>query len=100
MQQQNRKTTTEFSGKFSIFDALYDNEFNTAQTQAKMTQLSQEEYQDVLLENLLQIDRIEQEFGKLHLLVDNLMRPKASEKVSQNSFLFQLKFSMLLSSMV
>lgn len=28
------------------------------------------------------------------------MRPKSCEKVSQNSFLFQLKFSMLLSAMV
>lgn len=36
----------------------------------------------------------------MHLLVDRLMRPKSCEKVSQNSFLFQLKLSMLLSSMV
>lgn len=62
--------------------------------------MTQEEYQDILLENLLQVDRIEQEFGKVHLLIDRVMRPKASEKITQNSFLFQLKLSMLLSSMV
>jgi hypothetical protein len=84
MQQQ--QATTEFTGKFSIFDALYELEVTNSPT--KGTQPTQEEYHDVLLENLLQIDRIEQDFGKVHLLVDRLMRPKNAEKVSQNSFLF------------
>jgi hypothetical protein len=98
-QQQNRRNTTEFTSKFSIFDALYELEV-TNDTVTKPSQMTQEEYHDILLENLLQVDRIEQEFGKVHLLVDRLMRPKSSEKVQQNSFLFHMKFAMLLSSMV
>jgi len=37
MQQQTRKTTTEFSGKFSIFEALYELEISANQTSAKET---------------------------------------------------------------
>lgn len=62
--------------------------------------LSQEEYKDQLLEQLLQVDEIEQDFGKLHLLVDSLTQPSPGEKLLQNSHLFQLKLSLVLSSMV
>jgi hypothetical protein len=101
MQQQNRRTTTEFTSKFSIFDALYELEVtNESATKPSTSQPTQSEYHDILLENLLQVERIEQDFGKVHLLVDRLMRPKSSDRVQQNSFLFQMKFAMLLSSMV
>lgn len=96
---QNQRPTTEFSGKFSIFEALYELEVS-GPSEKQATQPTQEEYHDILLENLLQVDRIEQEFGRVHLLVDRLMRPKSCEKLSQNSFLFQMKFAMLLSSSV
>jgi len=46
------------------------------------------------------VDEIEQDFGKLHLLVDALTQPTVGEKLLQNSHLFQLKFSLVLSSMV
>lgn len=61
---------------------------------------TQEEYKDQLLEKLLQIDAIEQDFGKLHLLVDSLTQPSMTEELLQNSHLFQLKLALLLSSMV
>lgn len=48
----------------------------------------------------MKIDEIEQDFGKLHLLVDSLTQPSPTEKLLQNSYLFQLKFSLVLSSMV
>ena len=59
---------------------------------------TQEEYKDQLLEKLLQIDAIEQDFGKLHLLVDSLTQPNMTEELLQNSHLFQLKLALLLSS--
>ena len=116
VQNVNNRPTTQFSGQFSIFEALYELENFGKVEEEKSTAagtstekvsgeepakvLSQEEYKDQLLEQLLQVDEIEQDFGKLHLLVDGLTQPSPGEKLLQNTHLFQLKFSLLLSSMV
>ena len=52
------------------------------------------------MEQLLKVEEIEQEFGRLHMLVDGLTQPKPGEKLLQNTHLFLLKFALILSSMV
>lgn len=47
---------------------------------------------------MLAIDDIEQQFGKIHLLVDKIFEHHSG--LIQNSNMFHLKFSLLLSSLV
>lgn len=60
--------------------------------------LSQEEYKDLVLEQVLNIDKIVRDFSELHHLTDTLMQREQS--YGQNSFLFQVNLSLLVSSMV
>jgi hypothetical protein len=51
-----------------------------------------------LLHKLLEVDKIEGDFGKLHLLVDKVF--SIENDLQQNSRLFHLKFALFLSSIV
>ncbi|CDW78228.1 UNKNOWN [Stylonychia lemnae] len=104
--------STNYSGTFSIFEALYEIESfnqisdqnstkNSQKTQSDSQQnqvLSQEEYRDVLLQKMLALDDLDDQFSKIHLLVDKLFENQ--KNMSQNSNMFHLKFSLLLSSIV
>lgn len=60
--------------------------------------MSQEQFKDALLTKMLQVEEIEQEFGKMHLLVDRLF--ENSPNMTQNSNMFQVRFALILSSIV
>jgi hypothetical protein len=47
---------------------------------------------------MLQVEDIEQQFGKLHLLIDRLFENQSN--MTQNSNMFQVRFALLLSSLV
>ena len=66
-----------------MFDAL--EEFNQVNYQSNShnedSNFSQEECKDLLFEKIMQVDNVEKDFGKLHLLIDNLMSGTKKDKL-------------------
>ena len=84
------KTVMDFKQDFPIFDSLLELEEDTK---------NKEEMKDQFMDTVLDFGQIEQEFSKIHILVDNLFQNEDDLK-PQNSYLFQVKISLILSSMV
>ena len=57
------------------------------------------DFKDVLVSQILDTGRIEKDFGKIHLLIDKLFQNE-DDLEQQNSHLFHLKLSLILSAMV
>ena len=57
------------------------------------------DFQDAFVTKILDIDRIESDFGQLHHLIDKLFQNE-DDMEQQNSNLFHIKFSLILSYMV
>lgn len=84
------KTVTDFHQDFPIFDALVELEEDTKNL---------DKMKDHFMDSVLDFSNIEQQFSKIHLLIDNLFQNEDDLK-PQNSYLFQVKISLILSSMV
>ena len=56
-------------------------------------------FKDHFVSKVLDFNSIERDFSKIHLLVDSLF-VSSTDLPPQNSYLFQLKLSLLLSAMV
>lgn len=57
------------------------------------------DFQNAFVTKILDIDNIESDFGQLHHLIDKLFQNE-EDMEQQNSYLFHIKFSLILSSMV
>lgn len=100
---KNQGPSTNFTGTFSIFDALYELEsFNSLHKSealvSKVQPMTQEEYKDLILQKMLSVNEIDRSFSQLHLLIDRVFENQ--KNMNQNSNLFHLKFAMMLSSLV
>lgn len=60
------KPTTQIQGRHSVFDALIDLENKASQNS------SETDTTNIMLDQLMQFGKVDQEFGKLHLLIDKL----------------------------
>ena len=65
----------------------------------KLPQFTQQEFKQNLIDQILDTTKVETEFSKLHLLMDRLFQNE-DDMQQQNSYLFHLKFGLVLSSMV
>ena len=61
--------------------------------------MSQGEFRQHLIDQMMDVNKIEVEFSKLHCLIDNLFQNEA-DLAQQNSCLFHLKLALVLSAMV
>ncbi len=57
------------------------------------------DFNDVLVMQILDTDSIEKDFGKIHLLIDKLFQNE-EDLEQQNSYLFHVRLSLLISAMV
>ena len=60
------KPTTQIQGRHSVFDARIDLENKASQNS------SETDTTNIMLDQLMQFGKVDQEFGKLHLLIDKL----------------------------
>ena len=72
LQMQVNRPTTQITGPCSVFDALLEAE--TLNRIHRNTDLeTQEECKADIVDKLLQVDQVEKDFGRVHLLIDKLL---------------------------
>ena len=93
------RPTTQITGPCSIFDALIETETHNRIHNNTSIQ-TQEETKNDLLEKLMQVDQVEKDFGRIHLLVDRLFVNKSIKSFIQNSNQFHVSLGIILSCTV
>lgn len=93
------RPTTQITGPCSIFDALIETETHN-RIHKETNIVTQQEEKNELLEKLMQVEKVEKDFGRVHLLVDKLFANKSIKSFIQNSNQFHVSLGIILSCTV